>query len=266
MINKYIRGSEWRKWDLHLHTPDTKLNDQFNNDWSSFLEKIANSDIDVFGITDYFSFDSFLTLHSKIEEIKNNNEDLFNKLRNKKFFPNLELRLDLVDKNNNNVNIHILFNNQIPNRNEVLKILLTKLKLNKEDGKFSDKNVNYKKDYTTIDHIKNALQDSNIEEKDYLIITPMNGYGNSRNFNDSKDRTNETLEPVRNFSDLFFGKKDNNDYTNQDYKKPTLFCSDAHCLGDLCIYNEDRSKGYTWIKADPTFNGLKQFCMSQLIE
>ncbi len=22
---KYKRGSEWRKWDLHIHTPNTKL-------------------------------------------------------------------------------------------------------------------------------------------------------------------------------------------------------------------------------------------------
>ena len=26
----YPRGSEWRRWDLHIHTPNTKKNDQFN--------------------------------------------------------------------------------------------------------------------------------------------------------------------------------------------------------------------------------------------
>ena len=25
----YLRGSEWRRWDLHLHTPETKKNDQY---------------------------------------------------------------------------------------------------------------------------------------------------------------------------------------------------------------------------------------------
>lgn len=25
------RGSEWRKWDLHIHTPGTAKNDQYEN-------------------------------------------------------------------------------------------------------------------------------------------------------------------------------------------------------------------------------------------
>jgi hypothetical protein len=29
---KISRGSEWRKWDLHLHTPETKLNDDFSGE------------------------------------------------------------------------------------------------------------------------------------------------------------------------------------------------------------------------------------------
>ena len=29
------RGSEWRRWDLHVHTPDTALNDQFGG-WEEY--------------------------------------------------------------------------------------------------------------------------------------------------------------------------------------------------------------------------------------
>ena len=29
MINKYYKGAEWRRWDLHIHTKDTFKNDQF---------------------------------------------------------------------------------------------------------------------------------------------------------------------------------------------------------------------------------------------
>ena len=25
-----LRGSEWRRWDLHIHTPDTKKNDCYS--------------------------------------------------------------------------------------------------------------------------------------------------------------------------------------------------------------------------------------------
>jgi hypothetical protein len=27
--NSYTKGSRWRRWDLHIHTPGTKKNDQF---------------------------------------------------------------------------------------------------------------------------------------------------------------------------------------------------------------------------------------------
>lgn len=34
---KYLKGSEWRKWDLHVHTPLTKLSDQYNGGASEKL-------------------------------------------------------------------------------------------------------------------------------------------------------------------------------------------------------------------------------------
>ncbi len=34
---EYSRGSEWRRWDLHLHTPQTKKNDQYQG--ASVTEK-----------------------------------------------------------------------------------------------------------------------------------------------------------------------------------------------------------------------------------
>lgn len=44
---EYTRGSEWRRWDFHLHTPDTKKNDQFQANgkgkWELFYENIAGS-------------------------------------------------------------------------------------------------------------------------------------------------------------------------------------------------------------------------------
>ena len=36
-------GSTWRRWDLHIHTPDTILNDQFG-DWDEFLTTIEEQD------------------------------------------------------------------------------------------------------------------------------------------------------------------------------------------------------------------------------
>ena len=65
MVNKNTRGSEWQKWDLHIHTPNTGKNDQFegkNNEekWEKYLSLIEkNNDIKVLGITDYFSMNNY---------------------------------------------------------------------------------------------------------------------------------------------------------------------------------------------------------------
>ena len=39
----YPRGSEWRRWALHVHAPGTLLNDQFG-DWDEYLTAIEAQD------------------------------------------------------------------------------------------------------------------------------------------------------------------------------------------------------------------------------
>ena len=41
----FCRGSDWRRWDLHIHTPQTKKNDQFEGStpqekWDKFYEDV----------------------------------------------------------------------------------------------------------------------------------------------------------------------------------------------------------------------------------
>lgn len=42
---EFARGSEWRRWDLHIHTPGTKKNDNYTGTdnekkWDNFYKKI----------------------------------------------------------------------------------------------------------------------------------------------------------------------------------------------------------------------------------
>ena len=99
----YGQGSEWRKWDLHVHAPGTKLSDGYGEQaWDEFCEVIERSDVAVLGITDYFSFDGFFetirrhgTRHPGTEKV---------------FFPNLELRLDVsVNIKTELVHLHLIF-------------------------------------------------------------------------------------------------------------------------------------------------------------
>jgi len=99
------RGSEWRKWDLHLHAPGTKQNDQFNttNDvdvWDVYCQKLHDSDVEAFGIADYFSTNGYLTSR---EKYKARYPDSL-----KVFFPNIELRTnDVVNKEQEEVSTSI---------------------------------------------------------------------------------------------------------------------------------------------------------------
>lgn len=64
MKKEWPKGSEWRIWDLHLHFPGTKLNDQFKltsgDVWEEYCRRLEESQVQVFGITDYFSIDGLL--------------------------------------------------------------------------------------------------------------------------------------------------------------------------------------------------------------
>jgi hypothetical protein len=58
----FPRGSEWRRWDLHIHTPDTVLNNQFGS-WNDYLNVIeASQDVKVLGVTDYMTIDNYSKL------------------------------------------------------------------------------------------------------------------------------------------------------------------------------------------------------------
>ena len=56
-MNNFERGSEWRKWDLHVHSPYTRLNNKYCNTTNEkFIEKIQKEEMDVIGLTNYFNF------------------------------------------------------------------------------------------------------------------------------------------------------------------------------------------------------------------
>lgn len=65
--SQFHMGSEWRRWDLHVHTPESKLGSSFRGiDWNEYLdaletEALAN-DIAVIGITDYMTIDGYIKI------------------------------------------------------------------------------------------------------------------------------------------------------------------------------------------------------------
>ena len=281
MTNKPTKpniGSEWRKWDLHVHTPNTKLSDNFKSTdgtdlWDKFCESLENSDIEVIGITDYFSAENYFTFIKKFKTKYPQSK--------KRFFSNIELRLEVsVNKNAEEVNLHIVFSDKA--EKEKIESFLSKLNTNisKNGASVSCRDISTQTDCESagIDYkiLRKKLKEVFGDDDCYLIFGASNNAG-LRPDNNSPRKLNITDE-IDKICDGFFGGQQNVEYylKTDRYedneiakKKPVAGGCDAHSFDSLdnwlgkkvvkTIENiEVVEKDITWIKADATFEGLKQ--------
>ncbi len=99
------RGSLWHRWDPHIHTPGTALNNGYsgNDPWDGFLRKIEESvpPIRALGITDYCSIEKYVETVAKQSEGRLSGVGLI--------FPNVEFRLTIETRKGPGINLHFLF-------------------------------------------------------------------------------------------------------------------------------------------------------------
>lgn len=115
---KYKRGSEWRKWDLHIHTKGTNKSDQFSSPnfdefCKIFFRQALDNEIKAIGVTDYFSVSNYKKILEFVSRI--DTSDAFSvdeKAEIKEIFilPNVELRMMPSTDKARLVNIHCIFN------------------------------------------------------------------------------------------------------------------------------------------------------------
>ena len=177
-------GSIWNKWDMHIHTPYTKSNNQYKTPsgediWSLFCEKINESDVSVFGITDYFSVKNYFIFKEKYFEKYPHSE--------KVFFPNIEFRMDSKNTKSDHIQYHVIFNNSEKTLNK-LEQFLVRLKLISTDDKdltskycteLDLQEVTYAKAMVKVDDLEKALSE-NFTKLEYLTVGVANGYGSLR--------------------------------------------------------------------------------------
>lgn len=111
MVSKYARGSEWRKWDLHVHTPASILSNQFGDNWDNYVKTLFSTAIEkeiaCIGITDYFSIDGYKKIKTEYIDCDEKLNSLFadklltdptyiEKIRSILLLPNVEFRLENV--------------------------------------------------------------------------------------------------------------------------------------------------------------------------
>ena len=282
MTKTWPKGSAWRKWDLHLHAPGTKLNDQFKVDngdvWDEYCRRLHESDVQVFGITDYFSSDGYFSARKQFRERYTDS--------GKVFLPTIELRTnDVVNSKQEEVNIHLIFNPFRPDHEDKISSFLQSLKTSKTDNagrniKASEltQKAHFEEATTTRAFIHEALENTygkGAELLDFvLIITAANNDGIRAER--GKKRKLLITDEIDKFSNAFFGNAGNAEYflstdraedkTEYTEPKPVLSGCDAHSLAHLDArlgqVVSEATNGIvlepTWVKADPTFEGLKQ--------
>lgn len=243
------RGSEWRKWDLHMHSPFSFLNNQFGNvNIDRFVEKIRESGVVAVGLTNYFRFDD-----SELTEI-------IGKLAKKEIvvFPNIEFRTHPKNKENEAMHVHLLFSNTVSTQN-ITNFL----------GRLKTLDGNYCRDLKTvdindtpgvaIDTLKRALNsDEDIKYlRDYMIAACPRGQGNFRPLGGKNGRGKATARVIDEFSDILFGNAEDTEFFLDEDRhekakaKPVFLCSDAHKIDDI-------GTKFSWVKSDVNFEGLKQ--------
>jgi ABC-type lipoprotein export system ATPase subunit len=105
-VSNYPRGSGWRIWDLHVHTPDSIEHGYSGADpWDRYLSELAAlpPDIKVVGINDYWFLSGYRIVREALER-----GDLPNI---EQVFPVLEVRCDTfggVDGHLSRINLHMI--------------------------------------------------------------------------------------------------------------------------------------------------------------
>jgi ABC-type lipoprotein export system ATPase subunit len=293
------RGSTWRKWDLHVHTPMSVVQ-LYGGDtdavWEKYITDIESlaPEFKVIGINDYL----FLDGYKKILEFRN-----AGRLRNiDLILPALEFRLDKfagTDSRLRKINLHVIFSNMIDPgviEEQFLNALTSKYKLSPGingitwSGVITRKSIEDlgKKIKSTVPEEKIGQYGSDFEEgfnnltldeDDILKILKESSFFNTQSralyltaigkteweslrwtdgsIADKKDIINKANIVFISSENLEQFQRAKNKLKEHKVNDLLLDCSDAKEFknGD----GKDRiGKCFTWIKADPTFEGLLQ--------
>lgn len=279
MTRRFPSGSEWRKWDLHIHVPGTKLSDGYDKkagepNWDRFAQIIEDSDVSVFGITDYWSADKTIEFIEHYRLQFPNSEKLL--------LVNIELRLnETVNGEAQMVDFHVIFRDSVDDGK--IKDYLSKLRTQITDTRGRQKTcselvaADYKRATVARPDLRKAFEETfgpKAEPTDYLIyIVPANNNGlraesgNRRKANlaDEIDKVAHAIFGKSEATSAYYLKLDRFEDKNQISKpKPVFGGCDAHDFTQLeswlgkSVASGDTRQVITWVKADPTFEGLQQ--------
>src|SRR5665647_2421288 len=164
------KGSEWRIWDLHVHTPAT-----YGGDYKVFIENAKESKASVIGINDY------CTLQGYSEIVK------LGGIPSKVIFPVVEFRMHNIVANRKSadptkagtkINFHIIFDND-PSIFDSIQNWLNSLECYNERGEIIQLGVatNLLKVSFDFGNVITSLKKLNLYEDHSVIWLPYDEYG-----------------------------------------------------------------------------------------
>ncbi|MCG7394261.1 AAA family ATPase [Microvirga sp. ACRRW] len=283
-MTSFPRGSEWRRWDLHVHTPGTALNDQFGpRGWEAYLEAIeGQTEVRVIGVTDYLTVGNYSVMRRYKEQGRLRNIELL--------VPNIEFRLAPQTTSGQSLNAHLLISPEEPDHEDRIERAFRALRFQFNGENYSCTpddlerlgrhfNPQLAERHTAFKEGVNQFKiDASLffgwldaEEwlrsnsllvmaggRDGLSGLPYNGgWAAARMqissrchaiFTSNAGDRSFWLGGTGNEIDLETMRRCNG-------PKPCLHGSDAHAL--VTLFEPD-GRRYCWIKADPTFEGLRQ--------
>jgi ABC-type lipoprotein export system ATPase subunit len=252
-----VKGSEWNKWDLHIHSPVTWQANGYASqcDIARYVQLLGEKQLSLIAVTNYFYF-----RQNELEMIR---EEIARQNLNITVLGNVEFRLDQQNKAGDFINVHILFSDRIST--ERINEALSRFPLRLTDG---DRKAIYccEKSVAESGHgvdtivvafstLLEHLSASFRPFRDYLVAVCPNGYGGYRP--DANGRSAAIATEIDRQGQMIFGGKGDREFFLRTDRydgasvKPVFLCSDAHRM-------EDIGSRYTWVKALPTFEGLRQ--------
>jgi predicted ATPase len=279
----WIKGAKWRKWDLHVHSPASH---NFTGDWNQFIIQLGNADCDVIGINDYFSIAGYKEIQRRLNDpgapAEGNTpyREALEKLKGKILLPTIECRmnnvvLDKKLKSGPRINFHLIFSPEVSPDDVETFLKDLKVKGTSIGSRYADPQFLLDEVSVHFSETCQELQRDGTFADRFLIWIPYDEYGGIDTINPDTDTFfKEGLvceadilgSSKKAQADFFLWK--NSKFTEDQYRKwfrrrkPCIKGSDSHNvndeLGKLKDHLSKPTDKYCWIKADPTFAGLRQ--------
>lgn len=288
-------GSQWLRWDPHIHTPGTVLSNHFGRDhdkfegddaWDKYLRVLesATPPIRALGVTDYYVPDTYERVLIEKENGRLPQCDLV--------FPNIEMRFDKGTVAGKWINVHLLVNPEDHDHLDELRRFLARLDFRAHGDSFSFDTADLirlgRKTEPTCSTDRKALEfgceqvkvsfeklleeylNSDWAKENILIaVAASQGDGTSGFDRPAGDTLRQEIEKFAHV--IFAGSPGQREFwlgagtvsveqLRERYNgpKPCLHGCDAHELAKVAKPDEGR---YCWIKGVPAFDTLRQACI-----